>query len=400
MLFRRRETESFLERMRVHIWPRRSWGRSSRYVVYRLRRLSATPHAIALGFAVGAFAAVTPYIGTHMAMAALIAWAIGGSMVAALLGTFVGNPLTYPFIWFASYKIGNIMLGAPCALKRTSTCRTGSFQSSFDHLWPILKPMTLGSIPVGLPSPPAAMSWSSPWSRPISIAAAASSVCVTARRDRRLRQPRHDERSAGSDGAPDPSRHQHRPRRDAAQRAGRTSSRSLARGADRGRGGCRQHHRASARGPPAHHRRRHCAAHSRIDRCPLNLEMAATPEMLAIALADEAALPPAWCRRSAPSAPPKAGSMSSANTICWCPSSPSWATPASTSRSSLLPSSPDRSGGTLARAGHRDSCWALVRGDRRRPYAAMPRPSGGASRRCQGRARSRPRSACRPWPRL
>ena len=50
MLFRRRETESWAERLRVHLWPRRSWSRSSRYVLYRLRRLSASPHAIALGF--------------------------------------------------------------------------------------------------------------------------------------------------------------------------------------------------------------------------------------------------------------------------------------------------------------------------------------------------------------
>ena len=55
MLFKRREAESFLERMRVHVWPRRSWSRSSRYVVYRLGRLSDTPHAVALGFAVGVF---------------------------------------------------------------------------------------------------------------------------------------------------------------------------------------------------------------------------------------------------------------------------------------------------------------------------------------------------------
>jgi uncharacterized protein (DUF2062 family) len=92
MLFRRREAESFLGRMRIHLWPRRSWTRSSRYVVYRLRRLSGTPHAVALGFAIGVFTAVTPFLGTHIVMAVLLAWVIGGSMVAALLGTFVGNP--------------------------------------------------------------------------------------------------------------------------------------------------------------------------------------------------------------------------------------------------------------------------------------------------------------------
>jgi uncharacterized protein (DUF2062 family) len=149
MLFRRRETESFLERMRVHMWPRRSWGRSSRYVVYRLRRLSATPHAIALGFAAGAFTAATPYLGTHMVMAAFIAWAIGGSIIASLLGTFVGNPITYPFIWFATYKVGNILLGAHGAKKQIDLS-SGLFQNSLDRLWPILKPMTLGCIPVGL----------------------------------------------------------------------------------------------------------------------------------------------------------------------------------------------------------------------------------------------------------
>ena len=149
MLFRRRETESLFERLRVHLWPRRSWSRSTRYVLYRLRRLSASPHAIALGFGAGAFAAVTPYIGTHMAIAALLAWAIGGSMVAALLGTFVGNPLTYPILWFASYKVGNVILGSE-AVKTHVDLSHALFKSSFEQLWPILKPMTLGSIPLGL----------------------------------------------------------------------------------------------------------------------------------------------------------------------------------------------------------------------------------------------------------
>lgn len=149
MLFRRRENESWAEQLRVHLWPRRSWSRSSRYVLYRLRRLSASPHAIALGFGAGAFAAVTPYLGTHMAMAALIAWALGGSMVAALLGTFVGNPLTYPVIWFASYKLGNIMLGTHPEKTKVDFSHA-LFKSSFDQIWPILKPMTLGAIPIGL----------------------------------------------------------------------------------------------------------------------------------------------------------------------------------------------------------------------------------------------------------
>jgi len=149
MLFRRRESESFLERMRVHLWPRRSWTRSSRYVVYRLRRLSDTPHAVALGFAIGVFTAATPFLGTHMVMAALLAWVIGGSVVAALLGTFLGNPITYPLIWYSTYEMGNLMLRGETG-KEPIDLSGGIFQSSLDQLWPILKPMSLGSIPVGL----------------------------------------------------------------------------------------------------------------------------------------------------------------------------------------------------------------------------------------------------------
>jgi len=149
MLFKRREAESFLERVRVHMWPRRSWSRSSRYVVYRLRRLSDSPHAVALGFAIGVFCALTPFIGTHLIMAVTLAWIIGGSVVAAMLGTFVGNPLTYPPLWYATYKLGNIMLGSKPS-KHTIDLSGGIFQTSLEKLWPILKPMTLGCLPLGL----------------------------------------------------------------------------------------------------------------------------------------------------------------------------------------------------------------------------------------------------------
>jgi uncharacterized protein len=148
MLFKRRNAEDFWTRMRVHVWPRTSWSRSTRYVVYRLRRLSATPHAVALGFAAGVFSAVTPFLGTHLMMAIAIAWIVGGSVVAAVLGTFFGNPLTYPVLWYVTYVVGDAMLGGQGEAKQIDLSE-GIFRSSIDHLWPILKPMSLGCIPVG-----------------------------------------------------------------------------------------------------------------------------------------------------------------------------------------------------------------------------------------------------------
>ena len=147
MLFRRREAESFFERLRVHLWPRRSWSRSTRYIVHRVRRLSATPHAVALGFAAGVFVSATPFIGVHMLMAAAVAWIIGGSIVAAVLGTFIGNPLTYPLFWVATFEVGSLMLGRGTNIPRIDLSE-GVFQT--DQLWPLLKPMTLGALPLGV----------------------------------------------------------------------------------------------------------------------------------------------------------------------------------------------------------------------------------------------------------
>ena len=63
---------------------------------------------------------------------------------------------------------------------------------------------------------------------------------------------------------------------------------------------------------------------------PLNLEMAATEEMLEIALR-HGRTPPASCPRSARSAPPRAGSTPPASTTTCAHSWRSWATPASAS---------------------------------------------------------------------
>lgn len=147
MLFKRREAESWLNRVRVSVWPRRSWGRSTRYVVHRVRRLSATPHAVALGFAAGVFVSSTPFIGFHMVLSAALAWIIGGSIVAALLGTFVGNPLTYPLFWVSSYEVGSLMLGKGDGKVQLDLSQ-GIFQT--DQIWTVLKPMTLGSVPIGI----------------------------------------------------------------------------------------------------------------------------------------------------------------------------------------------------------------------------------------------------------
>ncbi len=149
MLFRRRHPPSWSEKVRIWFWPRRSWSRSTRYVLYRLWRLRATPHKIALGCAFGAFASFTPYLGGHFILACALAWITRSSILASALGTFIGNPLTFPFIWVATYQMGNWMLGETSTINITDLSDS-LINKSFDQIWPLLKPMTIGGLPLGI----------------------------------------------------------------------------------------------------------------------------------------------------------------------------------------------------------------------------------------------------------
>ncbi len=106
MLFRRRDPADWREKLRVAVWPRRSWGRSIKYLAKRVLRLTASPHAIAGGIAAGVFASFTPYMGLHFLIAFAVAYIIAGNMVAAAMGTFFGNPLSFPV-----YLGGNLFHG-------------------------------------------------------------------------------------------------------------------------------------------------------------------------------------------------------------------------------------------------------------------------------------------------
>ncbi|MBA5776640.1 DUF2062 domain-containing protein [Stappia sp. F7233] len=154
MLFRRRQKPTHLERLRVAVWPRHSFARSARYFSKRVLRLTASPNAIALGFAAGAFASITPFIGLHFVLSFVVAFFIGGNMLAAALGTVVGNPLTFPFIWASTYKLGSLILEGKARHLESNSLRhqlgENLLEKSLDTIWPLLKPMLVGAVPIGL----------------------------------------------------------------------------------------------------------------------------------------------------------------------------------------------------------------------------------------------------------
>lgn len=111
MVFKRRDRRPIWLMAFEFFWPRGGWGRAFTYVKHRMRRLPDTPEKIARGIFAGVFTVFTPFYGMHFVVAALVAFIVRGNLLAALLATFVGNPLTYVPIAVLSTQIGLILLG-------------------------------------------------------------------------------------------------------------------------------------------------------------------------------------------------------------------------------------------------------------------------------------------------
>ena len=140
------------------IWPRLGLRRAALYHWRRLFRISASAHSIALGFAAGVFMSFTPLVGFHLLLAAIAAFVLRSSIVASAVGTVIGNPLTFPLIWYATYNLGAVLLGEQPkseveigALENSLIAEDplGLFEGLTASLAPIFWPMMAGSVPLG-----------------------------------------------------------------------------------------------------------------------------------------------------------------------------------------------------------------------------------------------------------
>ncbi|XDA98762.1 DUF2062 domain-containing protein [Sulfitobacter sp. LCG007] len=111
MVFKRRDRKPILTALAEFLWPRGGWTRAFHYVKHRVRRLPDSPERIARGIGAGVFTSFTPFYGMHFIVAALLAVVARGNVLAALMGTFFGNPLTYLPIGISALTTGHWLLG-------------------------------------------------------------------------------------------------------------------------------------------------------------------------------------------------------------------------------------------------------------------------------------------------
>jgi uncharacterized protein (DUF2062 family) len=134
MVFRRRDRPAFHVRLREALYPRRGWRRALEYIGHRVRRIPDSPHRIAIGFSCGVFVSFSPLFGFHFFYAMFLAWLLRGNILASLIGTVAGNPLTFPIIASTSLALGRRILGYG-ATGRDFGRITDAFAEAGEGIW-------------------------------------------------------------------------------------------------------------------------------------------------------------------------------------------------------------------------------------------------------------------------
>ncbi|MDA1022873.1 MAG: DUF2062 domain-containing protein [Proteobacteria bacterium] len=160
-MFRRNKQLSLGHKVVGFFWPAMGWRRSVKYLLHRLARLPGTAYSIAGGFACGAAVSFTPFVGLHFVISAIVAWIIRTNILASAIGTAVGNPWTFPFIWTWLYKTGTWIttggtseqVAAPDFVAVFGNMMEAILSLNGQYLLetaaPIFWPMLISSIPTG-----------------------------------------------------------------------------------------------------------------------------------------------------------------------------------------------------------------------------------------------------------
>ncbi|WP_169568932.1 DUF2062 domain-containing protein [Sneathiella limimaris] len=156
-MFDRRNKIPLVRRVLDFFWPSMGFKRSTRYLGYRLARLPGTSYSLAAGFAFGAAVSFTPFVGLHFILGGLFAWIFRANILASAIGTAVGNPWTFPFIWTATYHLGYWLLGWDAEGKSGFSAGTMDqfFHNLMENGWAsvteiftnVIFPMIVGSVP-------------------------------------------------------------------------------------------------------------------------------------------------------------------------------------------------------------------------------------------------------------
>lgn len=81
--------------------------------IIKFKKLHGDPHYVAMGMSIGVFISLTPTVPLHTVLAVGLSFILRGSKAAAAIGVWFSNPVTMPFLYYASYKAGAFLIAKP-----------------------------------------------------------------------------------------------------------------------------------------------------------------------------------------------------------------------------------------------------------------------------------------------
>lgn len=125
--------------------------RTLKRAYYRFLRLRGAPEQIALGFALGVFIGMTPFLGFHTVIAVMLAALLKWSKIAAGIGVFITNPFTAPLIYPLTYKLGRLVVGLSKLNQFPKIFEPGGVIGVMKNSPMILLDLLVGGVIIGIP---------------------------------------------------------------------------------------------------------------------------------------------------------------------------------------------------------------------------------------------------------
>lgn len=111
---------------------------------YKLIRIKDFPESVAIGLSWGIAISFTPLLGFHLIICYLGTWIMRGNIIAATVGTIIGNPWTFPIFFYVDYKIGTLFFFEKMDFYEF---KINFFINNFDNLF---YPTLVGSLPLAI----------------------------------------------------------------------------------------------------------------------------------------------------------------------------------------------------------------------------------------------------------
>ena len=115
-----------------------------RILKMKLYKIRDFPEAVAIGLAWGVAISFTPLLGFHLIICYLGTISMRGNLIAATVGSVIGNPWTFPFFFYVAYKFGLNFIYSPLD--------NYEFQINFliENFSRLFFPTLIGSLPIAI----------------------------------------------------------------------------------------------------------------------------------------------------------------------------------------------------------------------------------------------------------